>query len=127
MRTPHFSSGGRYPVLRAFAILYVLMAVIAVISGIGGALWALVAAPWNVGNRVALALLALAGTFFLVVGILAVAEVIKLFIDIEHNTRIHAHSLEEGMVQTSSSQGQRPNRLRELDEETAEGALLRGH
>jgi hypothetical protein len=126
------SSGGRYPVLRAFAIIYVIMSVIALISGIVTAGWALLRSPWGVGDRIVLALLALAGSFFLVVGSLAVAEIIKLFMDIEHNTRISAlRSLgQEVTTSTSASNNEtvvHTNRLREMDEETAEGALLRGH
>ena len=123
--------------LRAFAILYVIMAVLAVIGGLIGAGWALVAAPWNVGNRIMLALMTLAGSFFIVVGTLAVAEIIKLFIDIEHNTRVHAahHAgapIEETATVAVDESGMpvgpaRSNRMRDLDEETAEGALLRGH
>src|SRR5206468_7201518 len=133
MRTPHVASGGRYPVLRAFAILYVIMAVVALISGIVGAGWALVAAPWNVGNRIMLALLTLAGSFFLIVGMLAIAEIVKLFIDIEHNTRITAmRSIGDNTVAAAPEvnntvEASRSHRMRELDEETAEGALLRGH
>jgi hypothetical protein len=134
MRTPHVASGGRYPVLRAFAILYVIMSVVALIAGIVGAGWALVAAPWNVGNRIMLALMALASSFFLIVGTLAVAEVIKLFMDIEHNTRMTAmRSMGETPVVTTTTVASNgpeithANRMREMDEETAEGALLRGH
>jgi hypothetical protein len=110
------------------------MSVVALIGGIVGAGWALVAAPWNIGNRIVLALMALAGTFFLIVGTLAVAEVIKLFMDIEHNTRIAAmRSMEETTTAppvASAANGPEVahvNRMREMDEETAEGALLRGH
>jgi hypothetical protein len=134
MRTPHVSSGGRYPVLRAFSILYVFMAVLALLSGLVAAGWALVAAPWNVGNRIVLALLALAASFFLVVGTLAVAEIIKLFMDIEHNTRMHAMRFANPGDNTIAIDGSgKPlsaghlNRMRDLDVETAEGALLRGH
>ena len=38
----HLSSGGRYPVLRAFAILSMILAVVALISGLVAAGWALV-------------------------------------------------------------------------------------
>lgn len=133
MRTPHVASGGRYPVLRAFAILYLVMAGIALLSGIIGAGWALVSAPWSVGNRIVLAMLALAGSFFLVVGSLAIAEVIKLFMDIEHNTRMAAmgHSMPGGdnhaASMPSGSTAGHINRMNALDEETAESALVRGH
>jgi len=115
-------------VLRAFAIIYMVMAVVALLSGIAGAGWALVAAPWNVGNRIMLALLSLAGSFFLIVGTLAVAEIIKLFIDIEHNTRIAAlRSIGDNGSPTVDESVRSGNRLRQLDEETAEAALVRGH
>jgi hypothetical protein len=115
-------------VLRAFAIIYLVMAGIALLAGLVAAGWALVAAPWNVGNRIVLALLALAGTFFLVVGSLAIAEIIKLFMDIEHNTRLSAMRRPETPVSSepATETAMRSNRLRELDEETAESALVRG-
>ena len=130
MRTPHVNSGGRYPVLRALAILYVIMAVIALVAGLIGAGWALVAAPWNVGNRLILALLTLAGSIFVILGSLAVAEVLKLFMDIEQNTRMYMTRETTDATRSmpvAASDGGRPNRLREMDEETAETALLRGH
>jgi hypothetical protein len=59
---------------------------------------------------------------------------IKLFIDIEHNTRAAAPAQPgaqrtfvaggDGKVAVSSGHA---NRLNELDEETAEAALFRGH
>jgi hypothetical protein len=115
-------------VLRAFAIIYLVMAGIAMLTGIVAAGWALVAAPWNVGNRIMLALLALSGTFFLVVGSLAIAEIIKLFMDIEHNTRLTAMRRPETPLTSEPAMETaiRGNRLREMDEETAESALLRG-
>lgn len=127
MRTPHIGSGGRYPVLRAVAILYLIMAVVALAAGIVGAGWALLRSPWGVGDRIVLALLVLAGSFFMIVGSLAVAEIIKLFVDMEHNTRVAAgRALGENTAAPAAATHN--NRLREFDEEeTAEGALLRGH
>ena len=128
MRTPHLSSGGRYPVLRAFAIIYLIMAVVALVSGIIGAGWALIAAPWDTGNRVVLALLTLSGSFFLAVGSLAVAELIKLFMDIEHNTRVggaRGASVDNAVTASNPDNGR--GRFDDLEAETAEGALLRGH
>ena len=125
----HLASGGRYPVLRAFAILYMIMAVVALISGLIAAGWALAAAPWNIGGRIVLSLLALAGTFFLIVGTLAIAEVLKLFMDIEHNTRITALRMmgqKIAAANLTTSDG-KTNRIADLDEETAEAALMRGH
>ncbi|HTL28227.1 MAG TPA: hypothetical protein VL282_03360 [Tepidisphaeraceae bacterium] len=121
----HMLSGGRYPVLRSLAILYLIGAGIAVLAGLVAAGWALVAAPWSVGNRIMLALTALAGTFFLVIGMLAIAEVLKLFIDMEHSMRVAAL---RGMANTTVAEvPESGGRIGDLDEETAEAALLRGH
>jgi hypothetical protein len=107
-----------------------IMAIVALISGLVAAGWALAAAPWNIGGRIVLALLALAGTFFLIVGTLAVAEVLKLFMDVEHNTRITALRMMGQKISVANAlmtNDGGTNRIRDLDEETAEGALLRGH
>jgi hypothetical protein len=98
------------------------------------------------GDRFAVTLQALAATFFAVVTILALAELIKLVIDIEHNTRMAAMNAAAPAVAVSTpaadvavgttgatvvaaaAAGNGPvNRLAELDEESAEAALLRGH
>ena len=39
MHSPHVVSGGRYPVLRALAIMYVLGAGLAVLSVLAGVIW----------------------------------------------------------------------------------------
>jgi hypothetical protein len=132
MQTPHVASGGRYPVLRAFAIIYVIMAVLALLGGVIGAGWALLRAPFPTADRVIIGAFVLVGSFFLVVGSLAVSEIVKLFMDIEHNTRIHAlRALGDEVVASTTSGNNETvvhtNRLREMEEETAEGALLRGH
>jgi hypothetical protein len=87
MRAPHLDSGGRYPVLRAFGILCLVMSIAAMFAGIVGAAWAIFRAPLSGNEHLVVALSALAGMFFLVVTNLAVAEIVKLFLDIEHNTR----------------------------------------
>jgi hypothetical protein len=98
------------------------------------------------GDRFSLTLQALAATFFGVVTILALAELIKLVIDIEHNTRLaalRANGVEtaaatatvttttpEGTTETTAVPAggvAHVNRVTELDEESAEAALLRGH
>jgi hypothetical protein len=63
-----------------------------------------------------------------------IAEVLKLFMDIEHNTRMHMSMHSTPMPEPVAASagpngpsGSHVNRMRELDEETAEGALLRGH
>jgi hypothetical protein len=131
MTKAHMITGGRYPVLRALGILYIVGAVGALCYGLYWTGWALFAAPGSAGERFQLAMQAAAATFFGVVTILAVAELIKLVIDIEHNTRMSAHRdmgipAETTTVISGGSDGH-TNRLQALDEESAEAALLRGH
>jgi hypothetical protein len=133
----HIRSGGRYPVLRALAILYMLGALGVLCYGVYMVFWDLFAAPGAIGERVQLALWYAAVTFFGVVTILAVAELIKLVIDIEHNTRASAEIAAGNVVLTgaAASDGNgaaaagHVNRIVTLasDEESAEAALLRGH
>jgi len=87
-------------------------------------------------ERLPLALQIVAATFFGVVTILAVAELIKLLIDVEHNTRMSANAAAvgagNGAVAVSVTDGAgdgHVNRIVALtsDEESAEAALLRGH
>ncbi len=125
MSKTHLMSGGRYPVLRALGILYMIGALGALCYGLYWTGWALFAAPGSMGERFSLTLQALAATFFGVVTIFAIAELIKLVIDIEHNTRMAAgnHS-NDGEVAPVSTH---VNRVSAMDEESAEAALLRGH
>jgi hypothetical protein len=128
MHRPHLLSGGRYPVLRALAIIYLILAGIAVLGGLVGAGWALVRLPLTVGDKIIAAAAVLVGSFFVVITMLAVAEVIKLFIDVEHNTRIAAlRALRPASPGDGAIPGMDGGRLRELGEETAEAALLKGH
>jgi hypothetical protein len=133
MTKAHLMSGGRYPVLRALGILYLLGAVGALCYGLYWTGWALFAAPGSGGERFTLALQAFAATFFGVITILALAELIKLVIDIEHNTRMAAHraaglTTDTTTTATVLSGGDgHVNRLNQLDEESAEAALIRGH
>jgi hypothetical protein len=136
MHTPHVHSGGRYPVLRALAILYLIGSAVAILGGLIAAGWALVRAPYAPGDRVILAVAALAAAFFVVISMLAIAEVLKLFIDVERNTRLAAlggrpavppsPAVEPGLTGTPGERTH-TNRLDALDDETAEAALLRGH
>lgn len=127
-------SGGRYPVLRSLAILYVIGGCVAAIGGIISAIYILARpALGALTDRMFMALASLIGAFFLVITMLAVAEVLKLFIDVEHNTRVNANG-KIGMPQTIVTPAEvaradvaGANRLDALDEETAEAALLRGH
>jgi hypothetical protein len=91
-------------------------------------------------DRLIIATGALTAGVFLVLSMLAIAEVLKLAIDIEHNTRITAvanrasamsaagaMTSADASVAAGDGSAARGNRLDALDEETAEAALLRGH
>jgi hypothetical protein len=142
MHTPHVLSGGRYPVLRSLAIIYVIAAGLVVITTIIGILYALFGLNMAWSDRLIAAVGAFTAGFLLVLSMLAIAEVLKLVIDIEHNTRMAATRAAgaptvavttsdaattvvaadgDGAARASAS------RLDALDEETAEAALLRGH
>ena len=133
MARPHVLSGGRYPVLRALAILYLVLGAVTALAGIAAAIYILAAFRYGGPlDRTFMAIGTLVMTFYFVVTMLAVAEVIKLFIDMEHNTRM-AWPGKIGMPQSVSTvtmSSEYPGdggRLAELDEETAEAALIRGH
>jgi hypothetical protein len=138
MQTPHVASGGRYPVLRALAIFYVIGAALAALSAVIYAVYALGFSRLGWSDRFILAGTSVVGGFIVVISLLAVAEVLKLCIDIEHNTRM-AMPGRIGMpatveVTTSDNNGgvstltaTSGNRIAALDEETAEAALIRGH
>ena len=143
MHTPHVASGGRYPVLRALAIMYVLGAALAIVSVLAGIVWIFARAPGTFVDHLIMSVGALVGGFVMVVSLLAVAELLKLAIDIEHNTRMAmpgrmgmSMSLPSGETavatvgaEPSSNGGiaASSNRITALDEETAEAALIRGH
>ena len=146
MRHAHIQSGGRYPVLRTLAILYLIGALLPLAYGVWRAVHVLMygqspgdifGAPTNWTGRVIVAVSWLAASFLSVLAMVAVAELIKLFVDIEHNTRLaamhHAPAAAApappetpaGGVPTDTRPG---GRLPWLEgEETAEGALVRGH
>jgi hypothetical protein len=141
MHKAHVMTGGRYPVLRALGILYLVGAAAVLCYGVYLIFWTMFAAPATIGDRFTVTLQALAVTFFAVVTILALAELIKLVIDIEHNTRMAAMrgmtpadaaamsgaTASTTTVTTAEGQTVHVNRLNELDEESAEAALIRGH
>lgn len=150
MHTTHVSSGGRYPVLRTLAILYLVAALGVFVVGIwhavsvlvqGGQVDDLFGAPTNLAGRAFVACSWLAATFIGVLAMLGIAELIKLLIDIEHNTRMArmpntmsatAVAIDENtaVVVTPAvdieGKGGRIGQWLE-GEETAEAALLRGH
>jgi hypothetical protein len=127
MHRAHVKSGGRYPVLRALGILSMVGALGIVLMGIYAIGWSLFAAPANMSEKMALAGGALVGTFVLAVAVLAFAELIKLMIDVEHNTRMASMGSAAGGNGNAVSVESHGNRLVGIDEESAESALLRGH
>jgi hypothetical protein len=167
MHTSHVSSGGRYPVLRTLAILYLVAACAVLVAGVWRAIRVLTVndpsgfdmfgATPDMGSRLLSAFSWLAASFIGVLAMFAVAELIKLAIDIEHNTRLMAMRsattagadaaavvvpTDTGAavaVVTPAGDGVAPaapaatapagGRIGQWleGEETAEGALLRGH
>ena len=149
----HFLSGGRYPALRAFGILYLILACLSVLGGIGWAIYYAATAQTNLMTRLFVSGEILAGAFFACVSLLMIAEVVKLFIDMEHNTRTTAMALAmrggtqsavvagpatsvvapdpaltpTGTVVSDGHVSRVEGYFHSLDEETAEAALLRGH
>jgi hypothetical protein len=133
MPQPHIASGGRYPILRTIAILWLVSALLSLIGGVYQAICALIDARAQevvllhssaMSSRVMAFFIWLAATFFVVVLSIAVAELIKLAIDVEHNTRMTSINLSpaaspEPVVRTGNG--------RTLEGESAEGALIRGH
>lgn len=132
----HVKSGGRYPVLRSLAILQVIAAAVLAIAGVAGSIYAAwggqttIGAEYGVIGKINILLVGLAATFFTVVFTLAFAELIKLLIDVEHNTRLTSLGgvPSNGQTSVSTAGDGRVNRIQRMeDEETAEAALLRGH
>ena len=123
MHRLHMSSGGRYPVLRALAILQMLSSVVIALAGIIASIYL---ANWmeTFALKLQVALGGIAATFFLVIFSMAFAELIKLLIDIEHNTRLAANVPNNGQAPGGTTDA---GRTVLQGEETAEGALLRGH
>ncbi|MGA2439465.1 MAG: hypothetical protein ABSH08_00775 [Tepidisphaeraceae bacterium] len=127
MQRVQFSSGGRYPVLRSIAIIYLFLGGIAVIGGVVAMLWLLIRAPFSPLDRIILAAAALAGSVFAGALMLGAAEIIKLFVDLEHNTRMAATDRPMTPPTGQTPPGGHTNRISVLEEETAEAALIRGH
>ena len=140
MRHSHIESGGRYPVLRAIAILWLVGAAITLVVGVYQAIIALIGAGgysliatsgshW--GGRVSACFIWLAITFFTVIFNVAVAELIKLAMDVEHNTRMAAMSTAATALPPAGTAAApsvpRDDTRRRFTEESAEAALIRGH
>jgi hypothetical protein len=128
MRHAHLASGGRYPVLRTIAILLMVGSAIELIAGAVGAVWWYRSAhPVDTAGNVMMVMAAiLAGTFLIALATLAVAELIKLLVDVEHNSRMALHGLQgDDILIPAANSAKRATWME--GEETAEGALLRGH
>ena len=134
MREVHVGSGGRYPVLRSLAILYMVGALIVIVFGVWRAIRVFTAETQvdaifgpadGTGEKILVAIGYLAATFLSVLFIVAVAELIKLLIDIEHNTRAAALGGTAPAVTGTTTAGRRATLLE--GDETAEAALIRGH
>ncbi len=138
MHRPHMASGGRYPVLRALAILELVAAGLLALGGIIASVYfaSVDNTATRMSDKLVIALVGVSATFFVVVFTLAFAELIKLLIDIEHNTRIALSGMEgrAAPAETASASyvpsgdGGRINRISQMtEEESAEAALIRGH
>jgi hypothetical protein len=129
MHAPHIMTGGRYPVLRTLAILYLILGALAAVLGLIAAIWVLVQlGDRTLAQRLWLAATTLGGAVLAVISMLAVAEGIKLFIDIAEGVRVMRDRAAGGTASTGEMAGDgHRNRVAALDEETAEAALLRGH
>src|SRR5690348_16686937 len=95
----HMLSGGRYPVLRTIAILYMIGAIGVALFGLFLAGWCAFGppAPWVPlfyttawSSRLMACISMLGATFIGVISMLAIAEGIKLFIDGANSLRIVA-------------------------------------
>ena len=131
----HIAPGGRYPVMRTIAILWLVGAVLVFVYGVYQAICALanlqnleaIGIGTNWGSRIIACLVWLAGTFFAVLVNVGIAELIKLAIDVEQNTRMTA--MNTGAIpnapcapaMVASDGGGR------FADESAESALIRGH
>lgn len=154
MRHTHIQSGGRYPVLRTLAILYLVGACLPLFFGVWRATNVLIygqspddffGAPTGWAGRIFVAASWLAASFLSVLAMVAIAELIKLFVDIEHNTRMAAMryapataaepssaatpapadlAQPTGTVGDSHAGGRMAQWLE--GDETAEGSLIRG-
>jgi hypothetical protein len=121
MHTPHVASGGRYPVLRTLAILYVFGAAGLLCYGLYRVVHTIFMPAGYVSDRLVLSLLIFGITILVVIATLMAAELIKLLIDVEHHTRAMAPP------PPSPSPAAAPAATDDLEQESAEAALIRGH
>jgi hypothetical protein len=100
------------------------------IAGVVGAVWWYRGHPVDTAANLSMVTAAiLAGAFLGFLAIVAMAELIKLMIDIEHNTRMTAsHATDQSaMSGATTGNGGESRRTWMQGDETAEGALVRGH
>jgi hypothetical protein len=113
--------------LRTIAILLLVGGVLELVGGVIAAIWWSRGHPVDTAGNMAMVIAAiLAGTFLSFLGTVAMSELIKLFIDIEHNSRMAIG----GRTAESATVAVGPNGERRTwmaGDETAEGALMRGH
>jgi hypothetical protein len=135
MRESRLESGGRYPVLRTIAILWMVGAIVVAVYGLFQSvvtlagvrqLEAISSSPtWL--SQITGCLVWLAGTFFAVIFSVAVAEGIKLFMDVEYNCRMVSSNLFRGnAMATSQTNTVAGGRIAGRLSETAESELIRG-
>jgi hypothetical protein len=130
MQGSHMASGGRYPVLRTIGILLLIAGMLDLIAGVVAAVWWYRTHPVDTAVNLGMVMIAMmAGAFLGFLGIIALSELIKLLIDIEHNTRMAAGRATEQPVTSGviAANGGEKHRTWMEGEETAEGALVRGH
>ena len=140
MRHPHIETGGRYPILRVIAILWLVGAVMSLVYGIYQAISVLVGANHqalfavggNLTSRIIGCIVWLAVTFFVVIANIAIAELIKLAMDVEQNTRMTATNtaataFPPAATATAAPPPGRDEARRRWEDESAEAALIKGH
>ena len=127
MQVPHMSSGGRYPVLRAVGILCIVFAGVSILVGLYFAALCFTL-PERLPMRLVYAAGSLIGAFVSLVGFLGAAELLKLFMDMERHARhIALRENAEASTPVETREFTKVNRITDLEEETAEAALMRGH
>src|SRR5215471_7892278 len=88
----HMMSGGRYPALRTIAILYLILAAVSCIAGIAYMAYVLFWGPAGWAFRLTNAAYVLGATFLSVIGLLAIAELLKLAMDVARDLRALAYN-----------------------------------
>lgn len=139
MRHAHIETGGRYPILRVIAILWLVGAAVSLVYGVFQAISVLIGANHqqlvtvggNLTSRIIGCVVWLAVTFFAVIANIAIAELIKLAMDVEQNTRMTAANTAATAFPPAATAGAPPpgrdEARRRWEDESAEAALIKGH